>query len=162
MPRLFVATWPSADVVATLRALERPAIDGIRWTTEDQWHVTLKFLGETDLDEATTSFKRVRAVRTLAIMGPATAKLGKGIVQVPVQGLGDTAAAVGDALGRDERPFRGHLTLARARERRGVDLRPLIGVPLAGEWPVDEITLVASELHPTGARYQTVATLPLR
>ena len=26
--------------------MDRPARPGLRWTTEDQWHVTLRFLGE--------------------------------------------------------------------------------------------------------------------
>ena len=149
--------WPPADVVTAIAALERPEVDGLRWTTEDQWHVTLKFLGEADLDDATARLATVVAEPTTAVMGPVTARFAQRIVQVPVAGLDDAAEAVAVAFGPEERPFNGHLTLARARERRGVDLRPFCGVLLAGEWPVDEITLVASELNPKGARYEVVA-----
>jgi 2'-5' RNA ligase len=30
----------------------------------------------------------------------------------------------------------------------------LAGVPVEAEWAVDEVTLVASHLHPHGARYE--------
>ena len=46
--RLFVAAWPPADVVEALRGLDRPVVTGMRWTTADQWHVTLRFLGDVD------------------------------------------------------------------------------------------------------------------
>ena len=61
----------------------------------------------------------------------------------------------------EDRAFAGHVTLARARDRRRVDLRPLCGMPLAGEWPVDEVCLVASTLRSHGAQYETVARLAL-
>ncbi len=53
--RLFVAVWPSAAVVDELRGLERPARPGVRWTTADQWHVTLRFLGEMEDPDLLTS-----------------------------------------------------------------------------------------------------------
>ena len=51
--RLFLAVWPSPEVVDVLRALPRPDTPGVRWSTEDQWHVTVEFLGECDLAPAT-------------------------------------------------------------------------------------------------------------
>ena len=136
--RLFVAAWPPADVVAAIAALERPEVTGLRWTTEDQWHVTLRFLGEYDIEEATDALAPVVAERTSAVMGPVTGRFGQRILHVPVAGIDDAAEAVAVAFGPEERPFNGHLTLARARERRGVDLRPFCGVPLTGEWPVED------------------------
>src|ERR1700674_5370013 len=44
--RLFVAVWLPAPVLAQLDDLARPEMAGVRWTTIDQWHVTLRFLGE--------------------------------------------------------------------------------------------------------------------
>jgi 2'-5' RNA ligase len=72
------------------------------------------------------------------------------------------AASVRAVLpGDDDRPFRGHLTLARARERRGVDLSSVVGVPLAASFPVDEVTLVVSRLGRGPARYEVVDRLAL-
>ena len=45
MRRLFVAVWPPASLTDQLRGLARPQQTGLRWTTEDQWHVTLRFFG---------------------------------------------------------------------------------------------------------------------
>jgi len=63
----------------------------------------------------------------------------------------------------EPRPFHGHLTLARARDRRrGVDLRPFAGTPIAAEWPVAEVCLVESHLSPKGANYEVVETVSLQ
>jgi 2'-5' RNA ligase len=148
--------------MASVAALDRPVIDGLRWTTEDQWHVTLRFLGEADVDDATATLSRVDAARCVAVMGPVTGRFGQATLHAPISGLDGLADAVTAAFGPEERPFSGHLTLARARQRRGVDLRPLCNVPLAGEWPVNEVTLVGSELHPKGARYTVLHRVALR
>jgi 2'-5' RNA ligase len=153
--------WPSPDVVATIAALARPTIDGVRWTTPEQWHATLRFLGDADVDAMTAVLDTVTGTATTAVMGPATARFGHSTLHAPVVGLDALAAAVAHAFGPEDRVFHGHLTLARARARRGVDLRPLTGAPVSGEWPVTEVTLVASELHPKGARYEIVARVQL-
>jgi 2'-5' RNA ligase len=169
--RLFVAVWPPSDVADVLADLPRPEVSGVRWTTPGQWHVTLRFLGQVaadGLDEVTDTFGRIDVGSTglaSAEMGPATACLGHGILQVPVQGLDELARATVDStagVGQppDDRPFHGHLTLARARGRRG-DLRRLRGTPLAARWKVAELTLVASTPHRDGSRYEVVASLPL-
>jgi 2'-5' RNA ligase len=169
--RLFVAVWPSADVVGVLTALTRPEVSGVRWTTRDQWHVTLRFMGqvaEADVGAATDVFGHIdlgAVGRVSAEMGPATACFGRGILQVPVEGLDalarvtiEATAAVGQPP--DDRPFHGHVTLARARGRKG-DVRPLRGTPLAARWKVAELTLVASTPHRDGSRYEVVSSLPL-
>ena len=57
--RLFVAVWPTPAVVEELGALPRPAAPGLRWTTADQWHVTLRFLGDADPGEAADAVSAV-------------------------------------------------------------------------------------------------------
>jgi 2'-5' RNA ligase len=163
--RLFVAVWPADDVLASVARLSRPEVAGLRWTTPDQWHVTLRFLGECDGDAAVDAFSRLTAPATEAVMGPSTGRFGRRILHVPVAGLDDVARAAVEATGAlgkppEDRAFHGHLTLARSR-RGDSDLRPLAGQPLAGSWPVTEVLLVASQLGPRGARYETVATVPL-
>jgi len=169
--RLFVAVWPPDDVVDVLADLPRPDVAGVRWTTPGQWHVTLRFLGRVasdDVEQVTGTFGRIdvgSAGPVSAEMGPATACLGRGILQVPVQGLDELARATVEAtadVGQppEDRPFHGHLTLARARGRKG-DLRRLRGAPLAARWKVAELTLVASTPHREGSRYEVVASLPL-
>jgi 2'-5' RNA ligase len=162
---LFVAVWPAEDVFQAIARLPRPDVEGLRWTTPDQWHVTLRFLGECDVDAATEALSTVSASATEAVMGPTTGRFGRRILHVPVAGLDEVAVAAIAATSTvgvppEDRPFNGHVTLARSR-RGDSDLRPLAGQPLAGCWPVTEVTLVASQLHPHGARYETVVTVPL-
>ncbi|MBW3548710.1 MAG: hypothetical protein KY452_11325, partial [Actinobacteria bacterium] len=50
--RLFVAVRPPPEVVATLATLDRPERPGLRWTPPEQWHVTLRFFGPVDAEQA--------------------------------------------------------------------------------------------------------------
>lgn len=163
--RLFVAVWPSSEVLDAIGAFERPEVRGLRWTTPDQWHVTLRFMGECDVDEARAAFGSIEAEPAEVTMGPATGRFGRRILHVPTEGLLSLAAAtvaatagVGDPP--DPRPFAGHLTLARSR-RGDSELGPFAGLPLAGRWIADQLTLVSSQLGPAGARYEIVESLPL-
>ena len=166
--RLFVALWPPPEVVGLLEALPRPVLPGLRWTTEDQWHVTLRFLGEADPTEVEEALRGTEwPVRPVAVMGETVQRFGREILYVPVAGVEELAAAVAAStadLGRPppDRPFTGHLTLARARGRRG-DVRPGVGARLqrTARWEVAEATLVASRLDRAGARYEVVARFPL-
>lgn len=169
--RTFVAVWPSREVAARLAALADGGVAGVRWADERNLHVTLRFLG--DIDESSLSGLTVRlrsAVAGLgprtAVAGPATDRFGKEVLHVPVAGLDDVAEAVLAAtadLGRppEPRPFHGHVTLARARGRRGAVPRDLAGRPFEARWEVSSIDVVASELGGSGPRYRTVATIGL-
>ena len=164
MPRLFVAVWPPAEVLDLIEGLPRPERPGVRWTRRDQWHVTLRFLGPVD-DPAPVveALQAMEAEATEAVLGPAVTRLGRGVVCVDVAGLEAVAAAVVDATARfgkppDRRPFHGHLTLARLK---GVGSSGLLDEEAAARWPVEDVHLVESNLHPKGARYESVAVVPL-
>jgi 2'-5' RNA ligase len=164
LPRLFVAVWPPADVLDLLESLPRPSDPGVRWTRRDQWHVTLRFLGAADPDDAAAALASVDAVAADAVLGPLTARLGRSVVVVPVAGLGEVAAAVASATADvgeppDPRSFAGHVTLARLRQRPACGVT---GFRLSARFPVRELHLVRSHLHHEGARYETLAVVPLR
>jgi RNA 2',3'-cyclic 3'-phosphodiesterase len=167
MPRLFVAVWPPDDVLDRLAALERPEVAGLRWTTREQWHVTVRFLGQVvDVEAVVAALSGLDVETGVARLGPAVDRFGRRILHVPVAGLDAIAADVvrvsaGQGEPPDDRPFRGHITLARARERGNVDLRSYAGAPVAGAWSVTEICLVESRLSPHGARYGVVERFPL-
>ena len=161
--RLFVAVWPSEEVGEALARLPRPEAPGLRWTRPDQWHVTLRFLGESDPDEAAGALADLAAQSAVAELGPATRLLGKRIVVVPVDGLDDLAGTVVAAtagLGEppEDRPFTGHLTLARAR---GPVPPGTGGTPITGGFPVGEVSLVRSRTLPEGAVYETLERFSL-
>lgn len=169
--RLFVAVWPPPSIVDAIAALERPPVDRLRWTVPDQWHVTLRFLGDVQDDEVTgvvEALDHVDPTPTTAVMGPETGRFGNRILHVPVAGLDAVAAEVVSATAPfgqppDDRPFHGHLTLARVGrgKGRGPDLRPFVGRRLEGEWPVGGLTLVRSRLGSHGSRYEVVHQRPL-
>lgn len=167
MPRLFVAVWPPDDVLDAVAALDRPELPGLRWTGRSQWHVTLRFLGRVEqVEQAQAALATVEAAPTEAVAGPSVGRFGQRVLHVPVAGLDEVAAAVIGATAAvgeppEDRPFAGHLTLARVARGARVDLRPLAGQPIAGRWPVAEVCLVESHLSPRGARYEVVSRFPL-
>ena len=169
MERLFVAVWPSRPVVGALRRLPRLDHPHVRWTTEKQWHVTLRFLGDVDdgdaVGTALLAAVPARVAPTVATAERRVRRFGPSAIGVPVHGLDEVAATVLAATDRwgserEARPFRGHLTLARCRGR--VPAAALAtGLP-ALRWAVQEVALVRSHLDRAGARYETVLTVPLK
>ncbi len=177
--RLFVAVWPPEDVIDLVGELSRPEVVRVRWTTRDQWHVTLRFLGEvSEVERVADALNGLRGTGVAhAALGPVSAWFpGKRVLQVPVSGLEPLAERVAHALepvadalpraGRAETGagFRGHLTLARVRgqERLAAGVASqLSGVPVVAEWQVDRISLVASRTLPSGSTYSDVAVVDL-
>jgi 2'-5' RNA ligase len=160
--RLFVAVWPPVDVVERLSELPRPAVDGVRWTTPDQWHVTIRFLGEVaDPTSVSGRLGSEPLPACEAVMGPTSECATASVLWLPVTGLEPLAEVVGRLTGEiglpPEATFRGHLTLARAR--RGAHRRVLRRLPpleCAARWDVTEVTVVASTLGGTGSRYDVL------
>jgi 2'-5' RNA ligase len=167
MPRLFVAVWPPDDVLDLIAALPRPEIRGLRWTARDQWHVTLRFLGNVpEVEPVVEALTGVAAGPCTASVGPAVGRFDQRVLHVPVAGLEPLAVAVVAAtahLGKpaDDRPFHGHVTLARVARRGKVDLRPLTGTAIEARWDVTSVQLVESRLSPKRARYEPVDDFPL-
>jgi 2'-5' RNA ligase len=171
--RLFVAVRLPPDVTTLLAELPRPDLASLRWTTEDQWHITLRFLGEVEepaavaeaLREVPTALQAAGHDEIEVQLGAATAWFrGRRILHVPVTGLDQLAQAVTVATVpwgvSDEPPFAGHLTLARVRQRQTGPAN-LAGTLISAEWTVDEIALMSSTLGPGGSRYAVLATVAL-
>lgn len=154
---------PPPEVLAVLARLPRPDEPGVRWVPSQQWHVTMRFFGEADTDEVIDALNRaapsLRAVGDVrATLGPTVARLGRGVVCVPVQGVEALAAAITDAtsaigLPADPRPFRGHVTLARLRNRAACGLT---GHAVHARFEATEVELVRSVLDRDGARHELV------
>ena len=160
--RLFVAVWPPPAFAEQLVSLPRPEQRGVRWTPPENWHVTLRFLGEADPEEVGARLDGAVFPPATATLGPVVQRLGRGLVVVPVTGLDQLAAAVADVtsdLGQPvgNRGFRGHVTLARFRPSAHC---PLAGTPLHAVATVRELVLAQSRLSPTGATYQQVGRWP--
>ena len=160
--RLFIAVRPSvaaADLVDRVPRRESPRV---RWLPREQWHVTLRFLGDAEPDEVVAALATVPWSRVLPVdvtLGPATEVLGESVVMVPAAGcddLVDRVVAATGGLGQDpeDRPFAGHLTLGRFREEPPAGS---IGTPISTTFQVDEVLLVASQTRSGGAVHEIVA-----
>lgn len=164
--RLFVAAWPPPEVVASLHELPRPDVGGVRWSTGDQWHVTLRFLGNVErVDDLVDALGSISIVAAEVTVGPATARLGAGILMVPVHGLDELAHQVHEVTEPfvpipEHRPFKGHVTVARARSKADVP-RALEGEPFTASWSASSFALVRSQTKPTGAVYDDIETFVL-
>lgn len=161
--RLFVAVWPPAEVLDLIEALPRVERPGVRWTPRSAWHVTLAFLGEADPARVADALAGLRSPAVEAVMGPRPGRLGRGVLVVPVAGLDGTAADVRQVTAAvsgwsEDRPFHGHLTLARLR---GAAACGLTAERVEARWPVTSVALVESTPGPTGPVYTTLATVPL-
>ena len=163
--RLFVAIRPPPDVIDALASLPRPETKHLRWTTRDQWHVTMRFFGNID-DPTPITSALAGAMRGIApfdvTIGPRAGVLGHQIVYLPVTGLTDVASTVVAATKAFGEPpptrrFRGHLTLGRTRG----GLVDAASLALERSWTVRDIELIRSHLGRGGARYETLERFPL-
>ncbi|MHB8682599.1 MAG: RNA 2',3'-cyclic phosphodiesterase [Acidimicrobiales bacterium] len=165
--RLFVAVAVPDAVAAIVSAMARPDLPDVRWTTPEQWHVTLRYIGNHDDPGAIAGALDTVAWATPveAQMGPASAWFpGRRVLQVPVDGLQGLAEAVREATaGLGEPPenrFRGHLTLARVRGQRPGPAE-LAGAPLQAAWLAPDLRLYSSTPARGGSRYEVLHRLPL-
>jgi 2'-5' RNA ligase len=166
--------------LAAFRNELRSDLPAARWTRPEGWHLTLKFLGETEpkmLDELTSILEPA-----LKGLGVASAHLhGSGFFPTPANPRvawfgGDVdgsepvvaaveAAAAAAGFARERRPWSTHVTLARLRSRW-----PRSAVERFLEWGRDvdlgvfecaEVVLIESSLEPGGAVYTPLQRIPL-
>jgi 2'-5' RNA ligase len=195
--RAFVAIVPPRPVLDAVgklawRAAHRPAEYALprllspRWTTREQWHLTLQFLGtHVDLDAAADALSSVRGapahVRLGGIGGFPNARRanvvwlgvteGAGALSQLAASVGEAMApvigATGDAVGGRSRgaalAFHPHLTLARlgrlADLRAAEESRACARVGPA--WVAERLVLFESVTAATGARYRSHAEVAL-
>jgi 2'-5' RNA ligase len=162
-----------ADAIAPLRARHHT----LRWIPPANWHLTLAFLGPTPVGRrlrAQIALHGVARVARPLLLDGRLGRFGDRVLWTGVastdDGLAELAAGVRAALAgagvpTDDRPFRAHLTVARARRDHKV---PRVSTPLAlptqpVQWTVRRIALMASQSDRGGNhRYRAVATWPLR
>jgi RNA 2',3'-cyclic 3'-phosphodiesterase len=151
-------------VLDAIERLPRPDEPGVRWVPRAQWHVTLRFLGTTDVAAAVAALGSLRAAPAQVRLGPRVSRLGRAVVCLPAAGLAELAAAVAEVTADvgeppDPRPFAGHLTVARLRGRGSCGLA---GAAFEASFAVEAVDLVRSSTGPEGPRYETELRVPLR
>lgn len=162
--RLFVAIWPTEEVNEELRALRRKDQRGVRFVAPENWHITLRFLGDAVVDDVIGALDGFSADPARATLGPAVDVLDQRALVVPVGGVDSLAADVvvrtrhiGSEPARAR--FRGHLTLARVK--KSAPMPTALGARIDAAFDVTEIALVRSRLSAGGPRYETLQTWPV-
>ena len=186
--RLFIAAELPTTVRAELARAQEQLRRGnppVKWVAPPAIHLTLRFLGETDvallpalgtvLRTALAGNPRMMLQLTSAgafpnMRRPSVVWAGVGGSTAAIERAAAAIEAQVAALGfpREPRPFRAHLTLGRVRrestpaqlERLGEAIRSL--PPLAPTaWMVERVVLLRSELHGSGPIYTELDSAPL-
>ena len=162
MARLFIAVWPTEEVAAELTALHRKDQRGVRFVRPENWHVTLRFLGNAATDEVIDALDGIVFTPVRAHLGPAVDVFADRALVVPVDGLDELASQVTERTNQIGEPprkrFSGHITVARVKSQ--FPMPRALGALVSADFDVDEIALVQSRLDPQGARYETLETWP--
>lgn len=180
--RLFVAVELPDELRRTVSeavAAGRRRLPPAGWVRPENLHLTLVFLGEVAAPRAAAIASVLRpALDGLASFVVRTAAPGsfpeRGPVRVVWLGL-EPAAALGELADRlraalatervpfDAKPFRAHVTLARARTAWPATARAeLVRIaPPERSFALEEVVLFESDLTPGGARYRALERLRL-
>lgn len=183
--RTFLAIELDDATRAFIAAQAQPvqaALPRVRFVASDTWHITLAFLGE--LDDAQLAAAHAAAQAAAAQSAPFVIRAGglgafgaEGAPRVIWIGVGGdraalqatqahVAAALAEhSLAHDGR-FSPHITLARPRQpltpAEAVAFRELRAHVVWGpDLPVTAISVMRSDLAPSGARYTCMARAPL-
>lgn len=167
--RLFVAV-ALPDSVRQILAQRQKGLPGVRWASQNNLHLTVRFLGEVPLAQVEAVKAGLRDVRvegfSLHIKGlgcferRSQAVLWAGLKPAP--GLLELKQQVDDVLERHaglKAPggrFSPHITLGRTKQADRKALGVFMagdGVTLAAEFTVEFFTLFSSVLNPNGAVY---------
>jgi 2'-5' RNA ligase len=155
----------------------------LRWAATEQMHLTLRFLGATPAERVADAAAAVEAAASS--LAPFPARIGgAGAFPAPdrprvvwlgitegAAGLATLAGRLADELARrgwegEGRPFRAHLTLARADGIPGagrvVAALAAAAATLDAAWSVDRLVLYESRLGGGPPRYRPLATASLR
>ena len=176
--RMFLAIWADeiAGAVGHLQDRLAEVPSAISWTSPDQLHLTVKFLGDTSLLQAAKICRVMQRIAEtyepidLEIRGvgafprlerPRTLWIG---VRNGADWLEDLHADLDDELAdlrfQPDARFTPHITVARVRSGRNIpQLLPLIESESATEFGnvgASEIALVSSRLEPEGPVYEVV------
>lgn len=150
---------------------------GMSWTRYSNWHVTIRFLGETGQDDVESIIAALPEVHfspfTLQIHGagyfpnnhrPNALWLGLRQGATECHHLFERVEVVLEPLGkeRENRQFHPHLTVARIQRKRRDAWADIVRRAETVQWEpfmVDELVFWKSELGPQGPRYTRLHTV---
>jgi 2'-5' RNA ligase len=168
--RLFLALQLPADVVERLVAWQAAELPRGRLVPPEHLHITLAFLGSRpgdDLPRVVEVLREVAAPAPRPLLAPVRYRETRSVGMVVLDDEDGRGARLADALGRrleelrvyrrEQRPWLAHVTVLRFRER------PRLQPPLPPLEPFapSEAAAYLSRLHPSGARYEVLDSVPL-
>jgi 2'-5' RNA ligase len=177
MFRLFVALRPPPALRDALIPC-KSGLDRVRWQSDDQLHLTLRFIGEVDRHLATDIATALGSVHHPAV----TVKLDglgcfdrDGFIDAlwvgvtphdPVRSLRDAVnrALVRVGIAPERRTFLPHITMARFSRGSApvMPLPPWLVMPVQAEGHFDSFCLYESDLGAGGSAYTVIERYPLR
>lgn len=187
--RLFVAVRIPEPIKAEVEKAQdqlRRAVKGgaSRWTSRDQFHLTLKFLGNVEVQRVEALGEALRiACGAFAPLQLQAERLGffpdarrPRVVWVGIHDLGGQLERLQGAVEKaareftaeeSEKRFTGHVTLGRIKDLQRPEVEALANAAAAlsetmfGRWTASDVELVRSQLSTQGASYSTLTTAPL-
>ena len=181
--RTFLALPMPPDVMSTMASVQQQLVASnaeVKWESRDKFHMTLKFLGDTDSSLVTEITDQLRnSIGTLSSFDLSFVKLGgfpnvdrprlvwigtsenQQILHLQRQ-VEQVCSSFGFAI--EDRPFHTHITLGRVKGNRNLDrltasLKSITFEPLLAR--CTEVHFVRSELKPTGSVYTLLNSIPL-
>ena len=187
--RVFVAVGISAEareqLISVMERIRRDVPQGIQWANPDGLHLTLKFLGNIPASAVTPLLECLGPVGAnvspfplqLAGLGMFPNRRKPRVLWAGVGGALDSLsrlqlAAEGAVNGLgyppEQRPFRPHITLGRPRRSVSDAQLARIGSAVSAlppphpiVWQTESVDVMRSDLHPSGARYTILGSIPL-
>ena len=183
--RLFIALPLPNEVKAVLQRYQdqlKTHLDNpnIRWTTPEQWHLTLIFLGTTPSEKLSSIKQALDRTRRLEPFNLSLAKPGTfpslqrpSVLWLGIEGETDKLQHLHLRLNQylsghfedEERTFKAHITLARIKQF-GLGKEVLKALAASSEtsisWQVDKVNLYSSLLKPSGSEYTQLHQVTLK
>ena len=175
MHRLFLAIRPPEDIRDLLIDVMDDGAD-FRWQSDEQLHLTLRFVGEVERPLANDLALAMAGLRSptfeLRLSGLGTfdhrivGAIWAGVEPAePVRELAAKIERICQSVGLppERRAFRPHITLARWKGPRGREARAFLDgrTVTSGPSNVDRVILYESRLSRHGAHYEEVESFPL-
>jgi 2'-5' RNA ligase len=181
--RTFVALSLPRDVAAAMASIQEELIAShaeVKWDTSDKFHITLKFLGDTDSSLVPRIAEELQhCIGNFPAFEIAYEKLG-GFPNVErprvvwigarenqqIKQLHTHAELVCTSFGfpKEDRSFHAHITLGRVKGGRNLDrltasLKSITFEPLLAS--CTHVHIIRSDLKPTGSVYSLLHSIPL-
>ena len=186
--RLFIAALVPAAIKETIMSmiteLRGVSGDDVRWISEQNLHITLKFFGEVKSEKLPAMRLALREASArhspfsleLSNIGTFGGREGLRVMWVSVAGeilrLEALTADMNVAYSvlnfeRDQRPFKPHLTFGRVRDnvstRRRAELEVAVGKVEMSDllWRINAVSLIRAARTPKGPTYEIIETVDL-